>query len=56
MKLVYEIQATLSSQAATIAENRARAEGWTTLTGTFVTPLGGNNYRVEIFATNLRKH
>lgn len=55
MKLIYEIQANHAGDARTQGENRARAEGWTTLTGTFVTWEGGNTYRVEILATNLRR-
>lgn len=51
MKLRYEIQANNSSEARRSAERRARSEGWSDLTGTYVYPTGDiYTYIVEIFA------
>lgn len=51
MKLRYEIQANTGNEARRTAESRARAEGWKTITGTYVYPTGDvYSYVVEVFA------
>ena len=51
MILKYDVRANSAGEARSVAQNRAHAEGWTIITGTYVYPTSNiYEFTVEIYA------